>query len=611
VFGRLAPGVSLADARREADRIGQRLSASLPTTHEHVRTVVRRYGVFPLVPVPVSDRLASVLVMSWNLPLLLFLILVCGNVALLMFARAATRESELLVRSALGAGRRHIVAQLFTEALVLAALGAAVGLSVARYGLRWGYHIVQIELLEGPLPFWFHPELSLRTVAYTLLLTLVGAAVAGALPALKATRRLGAQLRQASAGAGGLRVGGIWTVVIVVQIAVTIAFPAVAFAVGSEGRAIRIFDLGIPAQEYLTARIVVPPTESDSAMGGDPAAAFRTRSRATFAELEAKLLTDPRVASVTFAERPPRTYNGWNQIEVDGPTAPPQDERGHRLGRVNVEADFFETLGIAPRAGRGFHPADAEAGSRIVIVNEAFVDYVLGGRNAIGGSFRYVASERNRSPDQEPGPWLEIVGVVQDLGAMSGYSSAVVYHPVPSGSMNPSNVLLHVRDDAGGFASRLRAAAFDVDPTLRIEETVTLDRIVDDTVEFYRFWVYTLMMVSGVGVVLSLGGIYAVMSFAVARRTREIGVRVALGATRPRILLSVFRRPLFQVTLGLLMGALLSAFLLGLADTDTSARDLAWFSAYLALMAAVCMSACVTPTRRALAVEPSEALRAE
>lgn len=608
VFARLAPGASRKTAQAEISGIGARLSAAYPASHEAVRPFVRPYARAMLgLPASMSDGFISAVVMAWNIPLVLFLILVCGNVALLMFARAAARESELVVRSALGASRRRIVGQLFAEALVLAGLGAAIGLSVAGHGLRWGYRIVEVELWEAPLPFWFQPELSLRTVVYTLLLTLVAAAVAGIIPGLKASRGLGQQLRSATGGGSGHRFGGIWTLVIVSQIAVTVGFPVVAFAVATEGRQIQMFDLGIPAHEYLTAHVTV---QTEPTAPSDPEAIL-ARSRATFNELEEKLLADPRVLGVTFAERAPRQYNGWNQIEVDGPTAPPQDERGHRLGRVSVEPDFFRTLRIQPRVGRDFHPADAMAGSDAVIVNEAFIDYVLGGRNAIGVTFRYVASERNRSPQQEPGPWLQIVGVVQDLGPMSGYSGAIVYHAVPDRSMNPGYALIHVPGDAAGFAPTLRSFAFGVDPTLRIDDTVTLDRMVDSEVEFYRFWVVTLALASLLGVILSLGGIYAVMSFTVSRRTREIGVRVALGAPKTRVVLAVFRRPLVQVAFGLLAGGLLAAFLLGLVGSVPSMRELAGFAAYMTAMAAICLLGCLTPTRRALAVEPSEALRAE
>jgi ABC-type antimicrobial peptide transport system permease subunit len=150
-----------------------------------------------------------------------------------------------------------------------------------------------------------------------------------------------------------------------------------------------------------------------------------------------------------------------------------------------------------------------------------------------------------------------------------------------------------------------------VDPTLRIGDTVTLDRMVDSTVEFYRFWVITLGLASLLGVILSLGGIYAVMSFTVSRRTREIGVRVALGAPKTRVVLAVFRRPLVQVATGLLAGGLLTAFLLGLVGSVPSPRAIAGFAAYMTAMAAICLLGCLTPTMRALAVQPSEALRAD
>lgn len=634
VFGRLSAGTSMADAQLDVERVGTRLSTALPDTHEHIRPFVRPYAMAMLgLPAFFSTGLVSAVAAAWNLPLILFLALVCGNVALLMFARAAARESELVVRAALGAGRRRIVGQLFAEALVLAALGAAVGLAAAGWGMRWGYHAAAKELgfWSGSLPFWFQPELSLSTVVYVGVLTLIGAAIAGVLPALKATRGIGTSLRESSAGAGGLRFGGVWTFVIVAQLAVTVGFPAVTLAVGLEGREIQTFDLGIPAEEYLTARVTLPPpdelaspvsqadpqadAQADAAAAALTRARFDSLVRTTFADLEERLLAEPLVAGVTFAAHAPREYAGWHQIEVDGPTAPAQDERGHRMGSVEVEADFFRTLAVEPRSGRDFSSADVGGEPGVVVVNEAFVDYVLGGRNAVGLHLRYLAQEGMAreafgGEPPEPSPWFEIVGVVQDLGSMSGFSSAVIYHPVAPGTLHPAAAILRVQGDADSFVPRLRAIALDVDPTLRIDEPTRLDRMVDDTVQFYRFWVRSLSMVSGVAVLLSLGGIFSVMSFTVARRTREIGVRVALGAPRHRIVLAIFRRPLTQVLMGLLAGSALTAFLMRF-DSESTVTELAVFAAYLTFMAGICMLACVAPTRRALSITPSEALRTE
>jgi hypothetical protein len=399
--------------------------------------------------------------------------------------------------------------------------------------------------------------------------------------------------------------------VIVLQIAITTVAPAIGFAVAMEGKAIENFDLGIPAQEFLTARVALQPTEAELAEPDALPRALEARTHATLTELEEKLLSDPRVAGLTYAELAPRMYAGWHQIEVDGPTAPPQDERGHRMGSVDVEPDFFETLGMEPRAGRDFRSSDIEAGARSVIVNEAFIDYVLGGRNAIGVEFRYLASERDRDPNQEPSPWYQVIGVVHDLGPMSGYSGAVIYHPVARGSMNPAFTLARIRGEALAFTPRLREIAFDVDPTLRLGDPLRLDRVIDSEVDFYRFWILNIVMVSGVAVLLSLGGIYSVMSFTVARRTREIGVRVALGAPRRRVVLAVFRRPLAQLALGLALGGVVTGWLMNLANSNATAKGIAGFALYLVAMTAVCLLACVVPTRRALAIEPSEALRSE
>jgi putative ABC transport system permease protein len=170
-----------------------------------------------------GDDLAAMLLIE--VFALMLLVLVCGNVALLLFARAATREGEIIVRSALGASRRRIVVQLFAEALVLGGVAAAVGLAAARVALSlWGLSFLEANL--GRVPFWYDPRLSPLTVLYACALTVLGAAIAGGLPGLKVTRGLGTRLREGTAGGGGLQFGGVWTAVIVAQVAVTVAFPA-------------------------------------------------------------------------------------------------------------------------------------------------------------------------------------------------------------------------------------------------------------------------------------------------------------------------------------------------------------------------------------------------
>ncbi|HZN08433.1 MAG TPA: ABC transporter permease, partial [Pyrinomonadaceae bacterium] len=242
VFGRLAPGFGLDKAQAELTTIGLRLAAEFPDSHGHLRPEVLPYAQ----SIRDISGIQAAALLSINVFLIMLLVLVCGNVALLMFARAAARESEIVVRTALGAGRGCIIGYLFAEALVLAGVAAPLGLAAAGLLLRWWLTVAEID--SGRLPFWFTDNLGASTVAYAVGLTLLGAIVAGVVPALKVTGRgVEARLRQTSAGAGGLRFGGVWTVVIVIQVAVTLALPAAVFLMRRHIVDVQSIDVGFPA----------------------------------------------------------------------------------------------------------------------------------------------------------------------------------------------------------------------------------------------------------------------------------------------------------------------------------------------------------------------------
>lgn len=610
VFGRLAPGASLAEAQAELTMLGERAAADFPETHEHLVPQVLPYAksIF-YVPSFAAIGLGSI-----NLFVVMLLVLICGNVALLMFARAATRESELLVRNALGASRRRIISQLFVEALVLGALAAALGLAAVGAGLRWMYGTLVAELQGDGLPFWFDATLSTGTIVYSVLLTLLAAAVAGVVPALKVTGpKVEARLREMGAGGGGLRFGGVWTGVIVAQIAVTVVFPLLALMVRGDSQRLESLVVNFPDREYLAVRLEM---DSDA---GQPGSAFEARFRAAAAELEQRVEALPGVAGMAFGDRLPRMYHPYRLVELDaGPAAPMRPEwPAYRVSNVHITPDFFDELQVAVRNGRGLHSGDLGEDVRTVMVNESFVTTMLGGANPVGRRIRYVGSEEGDGLwEEKPEPWYEIVGVVPDMGlSWSTFDTkdAGIYHPVAPGGVYPMHAAVHVpRAEMGEVLHEIRAVATRVDPALRIYEAGRMDRLDDSEIRFYSFWFWIIIAVSGVAVVLSLAGIYAAMSFAVARRTREIGIRVALGAGRGRVIGSIFRRPLIQVGLGLLVGGVLIATFaqLGTGNLFTPAR-LAFLGGYMAAAAAVCMLACIVPTRRALAVEPMEALRGE
>jgi predicted permease len=627
LFGRLAPDASLEEAQAELTAIGQRTAMDFPTTHEHLRPQVMPYAR-SIMEISLVEKAA---LLGLNVPVLLLLVLICGNVALLMFARVATRETEMVVRTALGASRARLIMQLFTEALVLGAIAAVVGLAAAGVGLDWVMRIVEVDMMQGrKLPFWFEGRLSTTTVLYAVGLTLLGAVIAGVVPALKVTRGVGMSLKGASAGSGGMRFGGVWTVIIISQVAVTVAFPAVAFFVKRDSRQIASVDVGFPTQEYLALRLEMDREPPPNAPADTSRATFLARYGQSYAELERRLLAEGAVAGVTYGERLPLMYHPHSLIEVDdGGAAPlnPEWPDGYRVSSVSVDPDFFSVLGAPILAGRPFHSGDFEANAVPVVVNQPFVRLVLGERSPIGRRLRYVTSGgRTRRtigatfeaaerplPVEQRGPWFEIVGVVRDMGMATGDDPKVagIYHPVAPADAYPVQVAVHVKGDPQTFARHLRVLAAEIEPTLRLYDVEPLERERDAAAQGLAFWFQLFMLVSGVALLLSLAGIYAVMSFTVAKRTREIGIRIALGASQRRVLAAIFRRPLMQVALGIVCGAVVVTIMMHGIGGMISVKQGALLVVYAIGMMGVCLLACVVPTRKALQVEPTEALRSE
>jgi predicted permease len=604
VFGRLAPGATMDEAQAELAALGRRAAADLPRTHANLQPQVLPYAT-SIIDMSSGGEAAGLRAM--NLFLVALLVLVCGNVALLMFARAVSREGEIVVRNTLGASRGRIIAQLFVEALVLAGVAAAVGLAATDLGLRWALPGIEAGVTELPgLPFWIGDRISPATVVYAGVLTVLAALVAGVLPALKVTRALGTRLRRASAGGGGYRFGGVWTAVIIAQVAVTVVFPAAAYVAQREAERGQSADVGFATARYLTVRLEADPAQ---AAADSPGAA--ARARATAAELERRVEAEPAVVGATFAGHLPRMDHPYRVIELDeGAAAPVDPALGARYASyTSVAPDYFSVVGVPVLRGRGFEAGDLAPGARSVVVNQSFVQRVLGGGNPIGRRVRYVPrARRGEAAPTEPEPWHQIVGVVPDLGM--DVDPEGLYHPVAPGDDSPLYMAVHVRGAPESFAPRLRALAAEVDPTLQLHQLVPLDRVGED--RFMELWFWLIVLVSSVALLLSLAGIYAVMAFTVSLRTREIGIRVALGADARRLVVAIFRRPLAQVGFGIAAGTAVVAAMPGIMGmAPLSARGVALVAAYAALMTAVCLLACIVPTRRALRVEPMEALRAE
>lgn len=598
-WARLKDGVSLAQAQAEMAAIGAQASTEWPATHAHMQPDVRLFADAAMQMGPAERLLGG----SINVAVALLILLISGNVALLMFARAATRETEILVRTALGASRGRVIAQFFSEALVLSALAAAIGLTFARFGIGWAIKAFTVAANDGqPLPFWYSQPLPPVAIAYGCGLALLAALVTGVLPALKITRGLQSRLRETTAGGGGLKFGGVWTVLIVTQVAVTVTFPAVTFFVKRDGWQIEARDIGMPPEHVLSARLSRDRDASPE------------RYLTAVREVREGLAAVPGVSGATLADKLPLMWHGSYLVELDeGGAAPTEDGfDGYRISTAAIDTDFFAAFEATPLAGRLFTAGDYVGKPRAVIVNQPFVRLVLGGRNPIGRRIRYKDIENQGIDGGRPeGPWLEIVGVVRDLGMAVDPDPKVagVYLPLDLRQSDTILVAARTNGDLAAVSAALRRLAARADVTLRVSEVQALDRVTAGALREVDFWVKLTGALSLAALMLSLTGIYAVMAFAVSRRTREIGIRVALGSDRFGVVLAVLRSPLRQLTGGIACGALLTALLSGQIVSAVSY----WFIilGYSLVMFAVCLLACLVPARRALQVDPIEALRTE
>src|SRR5687767_2633771 len=308
----------------------------------------------------------------------------------------------------------------------------------------------------------------------------------------------------------------------------------------------------------------------------------------------------------------PQLTKGRHFIKLDPGPAAEHSERCadgfYCVGFVSVDPRFFDVVGAPVIRGRSLTTADAEQRTRVVLVNETFVDEVLGGRNPIGRRIRFSSTGE---PTAES--WYEIVGVVPDLSVSEGtsYDRKRIYQTTLPREMGPLRVAIHVRGDPQRFAARLRELAQATDPALRVIDPKPLPLLESPDSAGMSYGFELMVSLTLVTLMLSLAGVYAVTAFAVRSEEREIGVRVALGAQPLHVLTIVFKRPLVQMGLGIGVGAILG---FGLANDDMSKvhLDVLGSTAVFVLSTILCCAlACIVPTRRALRIQPTEALRDE
>ena len=598
VFGRLAQGYSLSQARAELESIGERLAAAYPQSHAAVRPRVSNYAqAFLGIDTPAMQ--IGIRAVQFGAAFLLLIVAV--NVAVLVYARTATRFGEITVRTALGATRGRVIMQLFVEALVLSLSAAALGLTLLVIALR----MFRDYLKDWPdrpdsFPYWIQPGVSADVFVYVGVLAVLAAVLVGVLPALKATgKHVHAGLQQFSSRGAGMQLGRTWTALIIVQVAFT-----VAVLPGAIYKAAGLLQDTTTPPAATASRLLRGTLHMPGEGGWRSAEEVATRMTALLQRLQ----DEPAVSAVTFADQIP----GAEGLGVL------QSETGSAIitSRVNMVAtNLFDVFDVRVLAGRGFTAADANPGSPAVIIDRAFADRLAPGGNVVGRRIRFTA------PDgaAEPNPWMEVVGVVplfsSDFTPVQSLNTPTpsIYKAASPGRSPSLTLVVKMRSgDPTRYGRRLQEITASVDPTMEVEFIAGIAELWDREQRGMRMIAFLVVAINGSVLLLSAAGIHAMMSFTVARRWREIGIRVALGADARRVLMGIFGRASAQIAAGVAAGVILAGFIEWAMPSGGGGRTgLMFFPLVAAVMFAVGLAAAAGPARRGLAVQPTEALRNE
>jgi predicted permease len=607
VFGRLAPGVTLTEADAELNVLAEREAAAFPITHEYLRPRVKAYGhQRPVDGYYIFDLSVT------HLPVLLVLIVASTTVVTLFSARTATRDAEIAIRYALGASRGRIVGQLFVEALVLASISAAVGLAVADQMLKWG--IATLSFWQNTrAPFWIDPGLNLATVLYASSLAVASAAILSVLPALKALgSHVQAQLGNLGTGGSSLRFGRIWSAAVIAKVALTVTFLPVVVGIVEEAVGDVRMRSAFPLEQYLAVRF-----EVDREAGPAEESVFMERVERLYSDFERRIASEPGVVSVTFGDRLPGLAGVYAftvgaeanplarisrpELELSPGRTAPLGNFG--FSRLHVSPGYFNAFQKPILTGREFHGGDV--GSRTVIVNQAFARLYTGGASPVGLRLRYDSAD--------PESWFEIVGVVSDFGVTptDRGEASYVFHAASPRTVAPLMMGVRVIGDPQDLAARVGVIAGELDPGIRLYDVLPLDELAMREVVTPVVGALSAVGIVALGLFLSGTALFSLMSVTVARRRREIGVRLALGASPARLLASVFSRALVLLGSGVVFGNILFVLLMIVirGDLQPVERWLAPTLATSALMLTVGLLACVKPATQMFRMQPADTLK--
>jgi predicted permease len=592
VIARLKPGIAIDQAKVQAVTIAAQLEKEFPETNRGIGADVIPYARTILGP-EIYGLLYTMLGAGIGV-----LLIACVNVSTLLVARASLRRREVAVRMALGAGRNRVVRQHLTEVLVLATAGGAIGILLSIFGMRWFTQALSIN----PPPFWITFDLDYRVMLFVIGLIVLASLFAGTLPAVHAARvSAGAALKDDSRGSTSASLGRFSSILVVAELAVSCGLLIAAGLMIKSVVQLKTVRLPFTIENVLTPLVDLPRTTYP-----DSPASIRF-----FEQLLPRLQEVPGVEAATLSDGLPAAGNGVIAVQIEGKAYPHSSD--YPLAREGiVTAGYFETFQTPVISGREFSRADVATSQPVAIINESFARTHFPNLDPIGRQIRRI-----RPASKEP--WLAIVGVVPDLimeGIGNNNASPVGYYiPIAQSDVaNSVRIAVRTRGEPGALTPLLRAAVSSLDPDLAIYEISTLQRVMDRQTWFYTGF-GTFFMAFGIcALLLAAAGLYGVMSFAVTQRTREMGVRSALGAQGTQLVLLVMRKTLAQLAVGLVLGlglAWAAARALQPVLYHVDSHDTAVFAAVVATLALASLIASFLPARRVTRIDPVLALASE
>ncbi len=596
LFGRLKPGVTAGQADAEAKTLEKRYVDAGPAP---LKQFVERSGMTMNVGGVQEQRVQPVRTTLLMLQggVVFVLLIGCVNVANLLLVRSNARQSEMAVRAALGAGRATIARQFLLESLLLTSLGALLGLGVA-----WGALRVTNFYLSRTLPQSLPASLDWRVLGFAVALTLVVGVVIGLIPVFHILRTNLAAAIQSSNSRGSSSSRGVRALsrgLVVAQVGVALMLlTGAGLLIHSFAQAIRV-DTGLDARNVVTARVALTRQHRAS---DEAAAGIRERLYQAMREI-------PGVTSVALGFATP--FQGGlpiNAFTLENDTLPPGSPQPGAF-RVIVTPGYLQTLGLQLVEGRFYEEADLDPNRRAFVVDQSFARKFFPNGSAIGGRFAFGPRPTN------PADWPVIVGVVKDVphnGVEEKSGNPFIYQLFQTGRPGGFTMFMRTPRPAADVVAELRAKVRAIDPALPLFDAGGLDEAVGSSFDSRRAVMMLLASFAGLAVFLSALGIYGVLAYDVSQRTREIGVRSAIGASRGQIAALVLRQSVWTVGIGVVLGLIGAALLSGSMTTllfNVQPTDPLVYTAVPLVLVAVALLASYLPARRASRIDPLIALR--